>query len=92
MFGALGRAKYNSCLTFVSRAALDQGVPEALHLQKKIACVSNCRTVSKRDMLWNDAMPVIEVDPETYQVRADGEHLTCAPLPTLSLAQRYFLF
>ncbi len=92
MFGALGRARYHTCLTFVSRAALDNGIPDKLHLQKQIACVSNCRTIGKRDMVLNHATPVIEVDSETYEVRADGEHLTCEPMHTLSLAQRYFLF
>jgi len=92
MFGALGRAIYSTCLTFVSGAAMDNGIPEKLRLQKRIAGVSNCRTVGKQDMVLNDAMPVIEVDPETYEVRADGEHLSCEPMHTLSLAQRYFLF
>lgn len=92
MFGAFGGAKYNTCLTFVSQAAMENGSIEKLKLHKKIAPVSGCRLVSKKDMILNNATPVIEVDPEAYEVRVDGEHLTCEPLATLSLAQRYFLF
>ncbi len=92
MFGAFGGAKYNTCLTFVSQASMENGSIEKLKLQKKIAPVSGCRLVTKKDMVLNDATPVIEVDPETYEVNVDGNHLTCEPLATLSLAQRYFLF
>ncbi|HWP96543.1 MAG TPA: urease subunit alpha [Syntrophomonadaceae bacterium] len=92
MFGAYGGARNNTCLTFVSQAAMENGSLETLKLQKSLAPVSGCRTLSKKDMVLNDATPVIEVDPETYEVRADGEHLTCEPLAALSLAQRYFLF
>jgi len=92
MFGAYGGAKYNTCLTFVSQASMENGSIEKLKLHKKIAPVSGCRLVTKKDMVLNDATPVIEVDPETYEVNVDGNHLTCEPLATLSLAQRYFLF
>lgn len=92
MFGAFGRAKYNTCLTFVSKAALESGALDKLKLQKQVVPVVGCRNVSKKDMVLNNATPNIEVDPETYEVRVDGEHLTCEPLSTLSLAQRYFLF
>ncbi len=92
MFGAFGGAKYNTCLTFVSQASMENGSIEKLKLHKRIAPVSGCRLVTKKDMVLNDATPVIEVDPETYEVNVDGNHLTCEPLATLSLAQRYFLF
>lgn len=92
MFGAYGGARNHTCLTFVSQASIDNGYIESLKLQKNVAAVSGCRTLSKKDMVFNDATPVIEVDPETYEVKADGQHLTCEPLATLSLAQRYFLF
>lgn len=92
MFGAFGNAKNSTCLTFVSKAALESGSVEQLKLRKIIAPVSGCRNISKKDMVLNNATPCIEVDAETYEVRVDGEHLTCEPLKTLSLAQRYFLF
>jgi urease subunit alpha len=92
MFGAHGRAVGSTSLTFLSRAALDAGVPAKLGLLKRAVAVENCRRVSKADMIHNDATPRIEVDPETYEVRADGELLTCAPAEVLPLAQRYFLF
>ena len=92
MFGALGRAKYATSYTFVSEAALRRGVPAELGLQKAIAAVRNCRSVGKADMVHNSAVPHIEVDPETYVVKADGQVLTCEPATRLSLAQRYFLF
>ncbi len=92
MFGAYGSAKHSTCLTFVSKAALESGSIEQLKLRKILAPVSCCRTISKKDMILNNATPCIEVDPETYEVRVDGEHLTCDPLKVLSLAQRYFLF
>jgi len=92
MFGAFGRARYSTCLTFVSKAALESGSLEKLKLQKQVVPVVGCRNISKKDMVLNNATPSIEVDSETYEVRVDGEHLTCEPLATLSLAQRYFLF
>ncbi|MBV9927386.1 MAG: urease subunit alpha [Acidobacteria bacterium] len=92
MFGAHGRAVGSTSLTFLSRAALDAGLPAKLRLQKQVVAVENCRRVGKADMIHNDAMPRIEVDPETYEVRADGELLTCEPAAVLPLAQRYFLF
>ena len=92
MFGAFGRAIAPTSITFTSRAALDAEVPQKLGLSKMVSAVSNCRTIGKKDMLHNTAMPVIEVNPETYEVRADGELLTCEPAETLPLAQRYFLF
>ncbi len=92
MFGALGRAKHATSYTFVSQAALEHGIPGQLGLQKQIAAVRQCRSVSKADMVHNGLTPQIEVDPETYVVVADGQILTCEPAARLSLAQRYFLF
>ena len=79
-------------MTFVSGAALEAGGPEALGLQRRIVAVRDTRRVRKQDMIHNDALPLIEVDPETYEVRADGELLSCEPAAQLPLAQRYFLF
>ena len=92
MFGALGRAKHATSYTFVSQAALDRAVPDQLGLQKQIAAVRHCRGLGKVDMIHNSTLPHIEVDPETYVVKADGQILTCAPAARLPLAQRYFLF
>jgi urease subunit alpha len=92
MFGALGRAVGSTSLTFVSRAALEAGVPARLGLARRAVAVAGCRGVTKRDMVLNDALPKMEVDPETYAVRADGELLTCEPARVLPMAQRYFLF
>jgi urease subunit alpha len=93
MFGAIGRAMVESCITFVSAAALDAGVADALKLQRRLVPVANTRGgIGKHSMIHNDATPVIEVDPETYEVRADGVLLTCEPATVLPMAQRYFLF
>jgi urease alpha subunit len=92
MFGAFGLAKNNTCITFVSKLSLEAGALDALKLQKMLAPVSGCRAVKKKDMVLNDATPNIEVNSETYEVRVDGEHITCKPLEKLALAQRYFLF
>ncbi|MCP5225964.1 MAG: urease subunit alpha [Thauera sp.] len=91
MFGSFGRA-LKCAVTFVSQAALHNAAVAALGLQKPLVAVKGCRRVTKADMVLNDATPEIEVDPETYIVRADGEHLSCEPATTLPLAQRYFLF
>ena len=93
MFGAFGRAVLESAVTFVSKAALEAGIGERLQLQKTLLPVENTRGgIGKKAMVLNDAMPAIEVDPETYEVRADGELLTCAPADILPMAQRYSLF
>ena len=92
MFGAFGRAICSTSLTFLSQAALDREIPKKLGLQKRVAAVKNCRSVTKRDLKLNDYLPKIEVDPETYVVTADGVHLTCEPAVVLPMAQRYFLF
>ncbi len=91
MFGAHGRA-LNTAVTFVSQAALANPAIGALGLAKPLEAVRGCRAVRKTDMIHNDALPVIEVDAETYQVRADGELLVCEPAAVLPMAQRYFLF
>ncbi|MFO1154048.1 MAG: urease subunit alpha [Rhodospirillales bacterium] len=92
MFGAFGSARRASSVTFVSQAAIEAGIGGELRLAKPLVAVTGTRTLAKRDMVLNDATPVIEVDPETYQVRADGELLTCEPATVLPMAQRYFLF
>ena len=92
MFGAFGGALAATSVTFVSAAAASDDIAGQLGLQKPVIAVSGTRSVKKSDMLLNDYCPEIEVDPETYQVRADGEHLTCEPAVILPLAQRYFLF
>ena len=92
MFGAFGRAPFPTSLTFLSQAGLERGVHTHLRLQKRVVAVRNCRTIGKRDLKLNDVTPQIDVDPETYIVKADGEHLTCKPMAQLPMAQRYFLF
>jgi urease subunit alpha len=93
MFACFGRALAASCISFVSRAAAEAGVGETLGLARRISAVSNTRGgIGKRSMIHNAALPQIEVDPETYEVRADGVLLTCEPAKVLPLAQRYFLY
>ena len=93
MFAAFGRALGESCLTFVSAAALEADLGRQLGLARRLVAVANTRGgIGKRSMIHNDALPRIEVDPETYEVRADGVLLTCEPAAVLPLAQRYFLF
>jgi len=92
MFGAFGAATAPTSITFVSQAAASSGVPHRLGLKKRIAAVRNCRRIGKKDMLHNSATPNIEVDAETYEVRVDGDLITCEPAAVLPLAQRYFLF
>ena len=92
MFGAFGKAKHATTMTFLSQAGYAAGVHQHLGLQSLIGVVKNCRTISKASMIHNDYQPVIEVDSQTYQVRADGELLICEPASELPLAQRYFLF
>ncbi|OUC09327.1 hypothetical protein RY27_03530, partial [Litorilinea aerophila] len=77
---------------FMSQAAVAAGVPQALGLRKPVVAVARCRGIGKADMVHNDAMPDIQVDPVTYEVRVDGELLACEPAASLPLAQRYFLF
>ncbi|MEE4189409.1 MAG: urease subunit alpha [Roseobacter sp.] len=92
MFGAFGRSVEHSAVTFVSAAAEAAGIGETLGLHKDVKAVRNTRAIGKKDLILNDALPHIEVHPETYEVRADGELLTCQPAKELPMAQRYFLF
>ena len=92
MFGAFGQARHKTACTFVSQAALDNDIAGALALRKPCVAVKNTRAISKAALINNTRRPHIEVDPETYEVRADGELLTCEPATTVALAQRYFLF
>lgn len=92
MFASFGKATQSTSLTFVSKAALKAGVPEKLGLQRQVVAVSGIRSIRKSDMKLNDAQPAIEVDPQTYEVFADGQLLTCEPAAVLPMAQRYFLF
>ena len=92
MFGAFGAAMDNTCITFMSKAALANEVPRQLGLRRRIEAVKNTRTIGKKDMIHNAGTPNIEVDAQTYEVRADGVLLTCEPATELPMAQRYFLF
>ncbi|MBW4634154.1 MAG: urease subunit alpha [Iphinoe sp. HA4291-MV1] len=92
MFGSFAGARHATSLTFVSQAAMEREIPSQLGLRKQAVAVSGTRQLSKRNMKLNDVLPHIEVDPETYEVRADGELLTCEPATVLPMAQRYFLF
>jgi urease subunit alpha len=92
MFGAFGKARTRSSVTFVSRVSLEEELAKRLNVERSLVAVENTRDISKKSMIHNDATPQIEVDPETYEVRADGELLTCQPAKTLPMAQRYFLF
>ncbi|RYY68326.1 MAG: urease subunit alpha, partial [Chitinophagaceae bacterium] len=92
MFGAHAGALHQTCVSFVSQLSLENNVVSEYGLKKMILPVKNCRTISKKDLIHNDVTPHIEVDPETYKVTVDGEHISCEPLAELPLAQRYFLF
>jgi urease subunit alpha len=91
-FGSFGKAIAATSVTFVSAASLESGELASLGLKKRLVAVKNCRSISKRDLPFNDTLPKITVDPDTYKVTADGEELRCEPLSVLPLAQRYFLF
>jgi urease subunit alpha len=92
MFGAYGGAMNDTCVSFVSKAAIEAGVPDKLGLNRRAEAVRNTRTIGKRDMVHNNGTPKIEVDAQTYEVRADGVLLTCEPATELPMARRYFLF
>ena len=92
MFSAYGKALYKTCVTFVSKLSLEKNVVQQYGLQKIILPVKNCRNISKKDLIHNDATPQIDVNPENYEVKVDGEVITCEPVAVLPLAQRYFLF
>jgi urease subunit alpha len=92
MFGAFGAAMNGACLTFVSQASIELGVPGKLGLQRRAVAVRDTRKIGKADMVHNSGTPKIEVDAQTYEVRADGQLLTCEPASVLPMAQKYFLF
>ncbi|WP_339478458.1 urease subunit alpha [Pseudomonas sp. RL_5y_Pfl2_73] len=92
MFASFGGSRHATSLTFISQAAAEAGLPEQLGLKKRIAVVKGCRDVQKTDLIHNDYLPSIDVDPQTYQVKADGVLLWCEPAEVLPMAQRYFLF
>lgn len=92
MFASYAGARHATSLTFISQAAFDAGVPAQLGLKKQIGVVKGCRTVKKTDLIHNGYLPTIEVDPQNYQVKADGQLLWCEPAEVLPMAQRYFLF
>jgi urease alpha subunit len=92
MFASFGKSLHQSSITFVSEAAYKKGIAQALGLQKRVEPVRNCRGITKKDMIHNDGTPLIEVNPETYEVKVDGTPITCDPATELPMAQRYFLF
>jgi urease subunit alpha len=92
MFGAYGKALHKTCITFVSQVSIDNGNIAGYELNKTIMPVKNCRNISKKDLIHNDATPQIDVNPENYEVKVEGEVITCEPATVVPLAQRYFLF
>ena len=92
MFGASGKALFKTCATFVSKLSLEKNIVQQYGLQKMILPVKNCRNISKKNLIHNDVTPQIDVNPENYEVKVDGEIITCEPLKELPMAQRYFLF
>ena len=92
MFGAFGRSLENSAVTFVSQASFERDIGSNLELRKKTIPIKNTRSINKSDMVYNNLCPTVEVDPETYEVKANGEILTCEPASELPMAQRYFLY
>lgn len=92
MFGALGRAVQDTAVVFVSKAGVNNDIRSQYGLHKQTLPVHNCRTIGKKDLIHNNAMPKISVNPETYEVQVNGEHITCEPAKKVALAQRYFLF
>jgi urease subunit alpha len=92
MFGAKGKAVGNTSVVFVSQAAAKAGIGERLGLSKAVEPVIGCRNITKKDMVHNSSTPTITVDPETFEVVADGRVLKCDPVDTIPLSQKYFLF
>ncbi len=92
MFGAYGKALFKTCITFVSKISLENNKVHSYGLEKIVLPVNNCRNISKKDLIHNDATPQIDVNPENYEVKVDGVHITCQPVSVLPMAQRYFLF
>jgi urease subunit alpha len=91
-FASFGQALPKSCLSFVSQASLEAGIVERYGLQREVVAVKGCRTIGKKDMRRNEATPEIHVDPDTYEVRVDGQKVASEPLAELPMTQRYFLF
>ena len=92
MFGASGKALFKTCATFVSKLSIEKNIVQQYGLQKMILPVKNCRNISKKNLIHNDVTPQIDVNPENYEVKVDGEVITCEPMKELPMAQRYFLF
>jgi urease subunit alpha len=92
MFGSYGRLVQATSLTFMSKAAMDNDIGDELGLKKRLSVVHGCRSVKKPDMVLNGYLPKMEIDAQTYRVRADGQLLTCEPATVLPMAQKYFLF
>ncbi len=92
MFGAYGKALFGTCATFVSQVSIDKNIAQQYGLQKMVLPVKNCRSIGKKNLIHNDATPNIEVNPENYEVKVDGVHITCEPVDVVPMAQRYFLF
>ncbi len=92
MFASYGAAVAKTSITFLSKAAFERGVPDKLRLHKIVKPVGNIRSLTKHDMVFNNAMPQIDVDPQTYEVKVDGRLITCEPAEVVAMAQRYFLF
>jgi urease subunit alpha len=92
MFGSYGKALHQTCVTFVSAISLNKNIAQQYSLQKQLLPVMNCRNIGKKDLVHNNGTPQIDVNPENYEVKVDGEHITCEPVSVVPLAQRYFLF
>lgn len=92
MFAAYGKALFNTCISFVSKISLVKNIVQQYGLQKMVLPVKNCRSIGKKDLIHNDATPQIDVNPENYEVKVEGNVITCEPMAVLPLAQRYFLF
>ena len=92
MFGAMGKAKYSTSVTFTSKSAIRNGLQKKLGLRKKLLSVKNCRNISKKNMVYNNLIPKIEIDPETYVVKVDGKVATTEAAQKLSLSRLYNLF
>ena len=92
MFGALGKTKKSTSVTLTSQIALDNGLEAKLKVEKTLLPVKNCRNIGKKDMVYNDKTPKIEIDPETYEVKVDGEIATVDPAKEISLARLYSLY
>jgi urease subunit alpha len=92
MYGGYGKALTETCFNFVSKISIEKGIKEEYGLEKTLLPVENCRNISKRDMIHNDATPDIKVNPENYEVSVDGEVITCEPIDKVALGQLYFLF